>query len=41
MDYALIGKDLRVKKDVSDLKPVSLILGACSREKLFFRKLSN
>ena len=41
MDYAFNDSDLRVKKDVSDLKLDSLILEACSREKLFFRKLSN
>ena len=38
MDYALIGKNLRQEKDVSDLGTGSLILGACSREKLFFHK---
>ena len=41
MNYAFNDRDLRVKKDVSDLKLDPFILEACSREKLFCSKLSN
>jgi hypothetical protein len=41
IDYALSCKYLRAKEDVSDLKLNSVILGASSREKQFFRKLSS
>ena len=41
MDYALSDRNLRVKKDVSELEAGSLILEGCSLEKLFFRKLSS
>src|SRR6202162_5844339 len=36
MDYALIGKDLRVKKDVSDLKMDSLFWGSVLGKNYFF-----
>jgi hypothetical protein len=35
MDYALSGKDLRVKKDVSDLKLCPLFWGRVLRKKYF------
>src|SRR5260370_31692096 len=35
----LKDKDLRVKKDVSDLRLDRLFRGACSREKLFFSQV--
>src|ERR1700687_6145820 len=36
MDYALIGKDLRVKKDVSDLKLYPLFWGRVLGKNYFF-----
>jgi hypothetical protein len=42
-DYALNDRNLRVKKEkgCERLEDGFAILGECSREKLFFRKLSN
>ena len=36
MNYVFNDRDLRVKKDVSDLEPGSLILEMCSKGKPIF-----